>query len=292
MIKYVLILSVLLQGCATLSPSKKMAVKEFSMTTKDLPVYGEKFSQGISDVRLKRSVYFANTLITPEIHINELDRIHAQENIDVKNKKLFNASFRVLGSYANLLMIISSNNYVNDYDSNVKQLSDDIQYFTSLTNNFENSSKIIRISEKIGLLIGKYYISYNQNKELTNIINTSDTLITILSNNMIEYLESESLKTIIENENNMVKRNYLSYLQQKPTASTINDFEYIQLKRNLDNINILRSSLITGMVNLKDAHNVLVKQMNSKNSNMDNINQIKDLMKAFLEINIISKQIK
>jgi hypothetical protein len=32
--------------------------------------------------------------------------------------------------------------------------------------------------------------------------------------------------------------------------------------------------------------------MNSKNSNIDNINQIKDLMKTFTEINIISKQIK
>jgi hypothetical protein len=292
MIKYLLILSVLLQGCATLTPSKKMAVKEFSMATKDLPVYGDKFSQGISDVRLKRSVYFANTLLTPDIHITELDRIHTQENVDIRNKKLFNASFRVLGSYANLLMVISSNNYINDYDSNVKQLSDDIQYFTSLTNNFENSSKIIRISEKIGLLIGKYYISYNQNKELTNIINTSDTLITILSNNMIEYLESESLKTIIENENNMVKRNYLSYLQQKSNASIINDLEYIQLKRNLDNINLLRTSLIGGMSNLKDAHNILVKQINSKNSNMDNINQIKDLLKTFIEINQISRQIK
>jgi hypothetical protein len=46
------------------------------------------------------------------------------------------------------------------------------------------------------------------------------------------------------------------------------------------------------MGNLKDAHNILLKQMNSKNSNMDNINQIKDLMKTFTEINIISKQIK
>jgi hypothetical protein len=46
------------------------------------------------------------------------------------------------------------------------------------------------------------------------------------------------------------------------------------------------------MVNLKDAHNILVKQINSKNSNMDNINQIKDLVKTFTEINIISKQIK
>jgi hypothetical protein len=153
MIKYVLILSVLLQGCATLTPSKRMVIKDFSMTTKDLPIYGDKFSQGISDVRLKRSVYFANTLSTPDIHINELDNIHAQEKIDAENKKLFNASFSVLGSYANLLMIISSNNYVNDYDSNVKQLSDDIQYFTSLTNNFENSLKLLGYLKKLDYLL-------------------------------------------------------------------------------------------------------------------------------------------
>jgi hypothetical protein len=90
----------------------------------------------------------------------------------------------------------------------------------------------------------------------------------------------------------MVKRNYLSYLQQKPNATTINDLEYIQLKRNLDNINLLRRSLIWGITNLKEAHTILAKQMNSKNSNIDNINQIKDLMKTFTEINIISKQIK
>jgi hypothetical protein len=292
MIKYVLILSVLLQGCATLNSSKLSAIEQFGMATKDLPTYGEKFSQGISDARLKRSIYFANTLSTPTYHINELDSIYAQEKIDAKNTKLFNASFKVLGSYSKILKIIASTGYVNDYDSNVKELGYDIQYFMSLKNNFENSSKFIRISEKFGLLIGKYYIGYNQNKELTNIITTSDSLITIVADNMIEYLESESLKSIIINENNMLKRNYLTYIQQKTNTTISNDLEYIQLKKNLDNINILRGSLIRGITNLKEAHTILAKQMNSKNSNIDNINQIKDLMKTFIEINIISKQIK
>lgn len=290
MIKYILILLVLLQSCATLTPSKRMAVKQFSMTTKDLPIYGEKLSQGISNVRLKRSIYFANTLTTPDYHIDELDNIYNQEKIDIKNKKLFNASFNVLGSYANLLMALSSYDYVNEYDSNIKQLNDDIQHFMSLTNNFENSSKIIRITEKIGLLIGKYYISYNQNKELINIINASDTLITILSDNMIEYLESESLKTIISNENNMLRRNYLSYIQQKNTTIT-SDFEYIQLKKNLDGVDALRTSLIRGITNLKAAHKLMSDEINRKNSTINNINQIKDLLKTFIEINNISKEI-
>jgi hypothetical protein len=109
---------------------------------------------------------------------------------------------------------------------------------------------------------------------------------------MIEYLESESLKSIIINENNMLKRNYLTYIQQKTNTTISNDLEYIQLKKNLDNINILRGSLIRGIINLKEAHKIMVKEMNNKNSNIDNINQIKDLLKTFIEINNISSQIK
>lgn len=90
----------------------------------------------------------------------------------------------------------------------------------------------------------------------------------------------------------MLKRNYLSYIQQKTNTTISNDLEYIQLKKNLDNINILRGSLIRGIINLKEAHKIMVKEMNNKNSNMDNINQIKDLLKTFIEINNISSQIK
>ena len=90
----------------------------------------------------------------------------------------------------------------------------------------------------------------------------------------------------------MLSRNYLSYIQQNKQTSVYSDLDYILLKNNLDKIKALKEKLIISVTNLKLAHNIMAVEVNKKNTTLDNINQLKELLITMSEINQIAKQIK
>lgn len=290
-----ILLTIIIQSCNTLSHTKKTYVHQFAVSTKDLPKYSLKFNQTLSNVRKSRGVYFANTLSTPSLHLTELDSIYAQQKLDERKTILFQNSFEILNTYSKILLALSSDVYVDDLYNNIKELEYDLESLINLNNkltSFNTPTGFVNIGAKIGVISGKIYINQKQSKEIKILLNSSDTLITNVSNNIISYLDSKNLKAIIDNEDKMLSINYLSYIQQSNRTNISNDLEYIQLKSNIDNIKQLRKTLIICMTNLKESHKVMVEEINKKNSTMDSINEIKELAKSILEINQIVKELK
>ena len=290
-----ILLTIIIQSCNTLSHTKKTYVHQFATSTKDLPKYSLKFNQTLSNVRKSRGVYFANTLSTPSLHLTELDSIYAQQKLDERKTILFQNSFEILNTYSKILLTLSSDVYVDDLYNNIKELEYDLESLINLNNkltSFNTPTGFVNIGAKIGVISGRIYINQKQSKEIKILLNSSDTLITNVSNNIISYLDSKNLKAIIDNEDKMLSINYLSYIQQSNRTNISNDLEYIQLKSNIDNIKQLRKTLIICMTNLKESHKVMVEEINKKNSTMDSINEIKELAKSILEINQIVKELK
>lgn len=289
-----MLLSVLLQSCNTLTHSEKTHVRQFAASTKNIPQYAFKFHQSLSNVRKSRGVYFANTLSTPSLHLNELDSIYAQHKLDERKTILFLNSFEILSTYSKILLTLSSDVYVDDLYNNVKELEYNLESLIKLNNtltSFDTPTGFINIGAKIGVISGRIYLNQKQSKEIKILLNSSDTLITNVSNNIISYLDSKNLNDIINNEDKMLSINYLSYIQQTNRTNITNDLEYIQLKSNVDNIKQLRKKLIICMVNLKDSHEIIVKELNKKNSIVDNLNQLKELARTVIEINQIVKEL-
>ena len=289
-----MLLSVLLQSCNTLTHSEKTHVRQFAASTKNIPQYALKFHQSLSNVRKSRGVYFANTLSTPSLHLNELDSIYAQHKLDERKTILFLNSFEILSTYSKILLTLSSDVYVDDLYNNVKELEYNLESLIRLNNtltSFDTPTGFINIGAKIGIISGRIYLNQKQSKEIKILLNSSDTLITNVSNNIISYLDSKNLNDIINNEDKMLSINYLSYIQQTNRTNITNDLEYIQLKSNVDNIKQLRKKLIICMVNLKDSHKIIVEELNKKNSIIDNLNQIKELARTVIEINQIVKEL-
>ncbi|MCF8339768.1 MAG: hypothetical protein K9I82_02250 [Chitinophagaceae bacterium] len=289
-----MLLSVLLQSCNTLTHSEKTHVRQFAASTKNIPQYAFKFHQSLSNVRKSRGVYFANTLSTPSLHLNELDSIYAQHKLDERKTILFLNSFEILSTYSKILLTLSSDVYVDDLYNNVKELEYNLESLIKLNNtltSFDTPTGFINIGAKIGVISGRIYLNQKQSKEIKILLNSSDTLITNVSNNIISYLDSKNLNDIINNEDKMLSINYLSYIQQTNRTNITNDLEYIQLKSNVDNIKQLRKKLIICMVNLKDSHEIIVKELNKKNSIVDNLNQLKELARTVIEINQIIKEL-
>lgn len=290
-----ILLTIVIQSCNTLSHTKKTYVHQFATSTKDLPKYSLKFNQTLSNVRKSRGIYFANTLSTPSLHLTELDSIYAQQKLDERKTILFQNSFEILNTYSKILLTLSSDVYVDDLYNNIKELEYDFESLITLNNkltSFNTPTGFINIGAKIGVISGRIYINQKQSKEIKILLNSSDTLITNVSNNIISYLDSKNLKAIIDNEDKMLSINYLSYIQQSNRTNISNDLEYIQLKSNIDNIKQLRKTLIICMTNLKESHKVMVEEINKKNSTIDSINEIKELAKSIIEINQIVKELK
>ena len=290
-----ILLTIVIQSCNTLSHTKKTYVHQFATSTKDLPKYSLKFNQTLSNVRKSRGVYFANTLSTPSLHLIELDSIYAQQKLDERKTILFQNSFEILNTYSKILLALSSDVYVDDLYNNLKELEYDLESLINLNNkltSFNTPTGFVNIGAKIGVVSGRIYINQKQSKEIKILLNSSDTLITNVSNNIISYLDSKNLNAIIDNEDKMLSINYLSYIQQSNRTNISNDLEYIQLKSNIDNIKQLRKTLIICMTNLKESHKVMVEEINKKNSTIDSINELKDLTKSIIEINQIVKELK
>lgn len=290
-----ILLIIITQSCNTLSPTKKVYVHQFATSTKDLPKYSLKFNQTLSNVRKSRGVYFANTLSTPSLHLRELDSIYVQQKLDERKTILFQNSFEILNTYSKILFTLSSDVYIDDLYNNIKELEYNLESFINLNNkltSFDTPTGFINIGAKVGVISSRVYIKQKQSKEIKILLNSSDTLITNVSNNIISYLNSKNLSTIIDNEDKMLSINYLSYIQQTNRTNISNDLEYIQLKSNIDNIKQLRKTLIICMTNLKESHKVMVEEINKKNSTIDSINEIKELAKSILEINQIVKELK
>jgi len=288
------LLTIIIQGCDTLSHTKITYVHQFAASTKDLPQYALKFNQSLSNVRKSRGVYFANTLSTPSLHIAELDSIYAQQKLDERKSILFKNSFEILNTYSKILLALSSDVYVDNLYNNIKELEYNLESLINLNNkltSFDTPTGFINIGSKIGIISTRIYINQKQSKEIKILLNSSDTLITNVSNNIISYLDSKNLNAIIDNEDKMLSINYLSYIQQSNKTTTNNDLDYIQLKSNIDNIKQLRKNLIICMINLRDSHKIMVEEINKKNSTIDNINEIKDLAKSIIEINQIVKEL-
>ena len=285
----------LFQGCATLSSSKREYIQQFGLSTRNLPDYSLKLTDGLSNIRSKRGVYFANTLSTPNLHLNELDNIYNQQKIDEVNSTLFQNSFAMLSLYSTMLLKLSSNSYNEDLYDNIKELEYGLENLITINNQLTSSNiptGFINIAAKISFLSGKYYIGHNQNEEIKRLVTSSDSLITDISNNIVFHLKSDNLNSIIENEHMMLSRNYLSYIQQNKQTSVYSDLDYILLKNNLDKIKALKEKLIISVTNLKLAHNIMAVEVNKKNTTLDNINQLKELLITMSEINQIAKQIK
>jgi len=289
-----LLLSIIIQGCNTLSHTKKTYVHQFATSSKDLPQYALKFNQTLSNVRKSRGVYFANTLSTPSLHLTELDNIYTQQKLDERKTILFKNSFEILNTYSKILLALSSDAYVDNLYNNIKELEYNLESLITLNNkltSFDTPTGFINIGAKIGVVSGRIYINQKQSKEIKILLNSSDTLITNVSNNIISYLDSKNLNAIIDNEEKMLSINYLSYIQQSNRTSISNDLDYIQLKTDIDNIKKLRKTLIICMINLKESHKIMVEEINKKNSTIDTINEIKDLAKSIAEINQIIKEL-
>ncbi|MFA6923803.1 MAG: hypothetical protein WC223_06055 [Bacteroidales bacterium] len=305
---YILSISILLGGCASLTKTQIESVNQFAQTSKNFSVYPSKIITELADIRLKRGVYYANFYCAePKAYVNELDSAYNEKNRDYKLSAKSDITFKIIDKYAQSLLLLSSDKYTTDLEKQSKNFGTDIDSLINVYNKIGGVNKIPSgiggLASQLIILGGDAYIKTKQAKEIKKFVPKADTLISIMTANLKEFLNgkvyikelnnSYSIEDLIKNENDGIKEGYKAYiascarLKAIPTIESEN--EYLQLKNSLDGTDILLKQTIKATDDLRTAHKKLLNVIEKKKTLTENI---KELQAYYEEVKNIKSTIE
>lgn len=282
----ILTASFALVGCASLTKTQVEAVNQFAQTSKDFSLFPGKIMTELAEIRTKRGTYYANSLGVPELHIGVLDSVYFNKNHAFKVSSKVDITFKIIDKYAQSLILLSSDKYEKDLEKQAKNFGVGIDSLVKIYNNMDNSKNLpTGIGSSVSKLIimgGKQYIRCKQAKEIQKFVPQADTLISVMTTNLLEFLQSKNINTLIMIEENGIKQNYLSFLRQTPKATIENENAYLELKNSIDGVKKLQEQTIKATKDLRAAHKKLLLEIKKR----------KDLKELVKEIQVLYEQIK
>src|SRR6478752_5313781 len=115
--KLAFLLTLVLGGCASLTSTQIKAVNQFSRTSKNFSAYPSRVISGLAEIRVKGGIYYANSLDSPLLHLDELSDLYNARKSDYKISARVDITFKVIDKYAQSLLLLSSDKYAVDLES-------------------------------------------------------------------------------------------------------------------------------------------------------------------------------
>ncbi|MEO5893742.1 MAG: hypothetical protein ABIQ31_26035 [Ferruginibacter sp.] len=288
-------LSLVLVSCASLTGTQIHAVNQFARTSKNFSAYPSLVFTELAEIRVKRGIYFANSLDDPKLHIEDLDGVYNARNSDYAISAKVDITFKVIDKYAQSLLLLSSDKHAADMEIQAKSFGGDLDSLTSLYNSIDGKKQLpTGIGGAIGRLVvfgGKQYIKSKQATEIKKFVPQADTLISVMTSNLLEFLESTTIEDLIKNEEKGITSNYLSFLRQRH-ATVENERDYIDLRNSLDAIKQLRDETIIATRHLRKAHKKLLLEIQAKKKLRETIAELQELYDNVKDINVTISTIK
>ena len=259
---YLLFIVSFLIGCASLSTSQIESINQFGYTTSEFSAYPGKIMTELADIRVKRGLYYASTLTDPRMHIAELDSIFSQKEFDYRVSQKADIAFRVIDKYAQALILLSA-----DETENLQLLSGNmgvgIDSLITLYNSVDYTDRLpTGIGNALNQLIvtgGSRYIKNRQAKEIKKFVTEADTLVAVMTNNLLEYLQSSTIQELIDHEQRMISHDYLTFLQQTNDNTFESQKDYLELKNSISKTKTLKEQTIKATRDLREAHRKLLQ---------------------------------
>ncbi len=295
-------------SCATLTKTQLTTVNQFAKTSENFSAYPSKILEELADLRMRRGVFYANSLDDPKLHLGELDNIYDFKKEDLKISAKADITFKIIDKYAQSLVLLSSNKYSADVSTQAQAFGENIDSLITMYNQTGDTRKVpagigAGVSEWI-TAGGRIYIRTKQAREVKKFVLLADTMISVMCTNLTEYLNDTNLKDLIENESKNINSNYLSYLRQKSTVTNVrgprdtlrlvsdtrssmeNDKEYILMRTSIDAIRDLRDETVEATEKLRKAHGKLAAIISTKKTLRSTIVEVQDLYSEVKKIKI------
>lgn len=305
---YILCISLMLAGCASLTKTQIVAVNQFAQTSKDFSAYPSKIMTELADVRLKRGIFYANLFNDkPSKYISVLDSAFNEKKQDYQLSEKVDVTFKIIDKYAQSLLLLSSDQYTTDLKEQTETFGVDLDSLITLYNSMDNEKKI---PSGIGGLVsqiiywgGDIYIKNKQGKNLKSFIPKADTLIGMMITNLKEFLvgkvyipainDSLNIQDLIKNEETGIRESYKFYVSSCSRLNTLptleSENEYLNTLKVLDGVNTLLEQTVSATDGLRKAHHALLKAIEKKKTLTESI---KELQSYYDEIRKIKTTIE
>ncbi len=278
----------MLCSCASLTKNQVRSVNQFAQTTKDFSAFPSKIMTELAEIRAIRSVYFANSLTDPVLHKNVLDSVYFNKNHAYKVSDKVDISFKIIDKYAQSLAILSSDRYENELTAQSGSFGIGIDSLVQIYNDIDKTKKLpTGIGGAVSQLVimgGQQYLRTKQAKEIKKFIEQADTLIAVMTSNLLIFLKSENINELINAEERGIGENYLSYIRHSPTLLIENDYAYLELKKSIDGVKRLREQTISATIDLRTAHKKLLTTIQKKKNFNESLKELQILFEQIKEL--------
>jgi len=280
-------LGVMLMSCASLTKSQIGAVNQFSQTSSNFSAYPGKIMTELAEIRLSRSVYAGSTFSDARLNLENLDGIHEQYTHDVEVSQKLDVTFKIIDKYAQSLLLLSSDKFETDIEEQAKNFGVGLDSLITLNNSIQGARAIpAGIGEAAGKLIalgGKQYVRSRQSKEIKKYVAAADTLIAIMTMNLLEHLGSKHLEELIANEEKGLKADFKTFLGHSKSTPE-HGLAYVRLQLRLKNVRALQKQTMQATKDLRLAHKKLKQEIEKKKKIKEAVKEIQTLYEEVKEI--------
>jgi hypothetical protein len=275
----ILILPILLPGCAVLTDSQVKNINAFAVTAKAYSDYPGAIPEKLTELHVDNELLTASQFRDSGT-INQ--RLRAAQQFQKAAGGIsakFDLSLQLIQQYSGLLTNISGNDFTEDLHKNAKELGENLSgLITSF--NAKMSTKIpgsvsTVISEAI-LSAGRLLTKRKQTLLLKKFLEAGDTLIQVTLKNLTEVLDSDefrdaggrphpSLKAMIEQEKEDFISNYNIIVFSKPGLINYSSVSlYYRTLTDYESLELLRQKIVASAGTFANAHALLIQNSREK----------------------------
>jgi hypothetical protein len=276
---FILTVSMTVCGCASLTKTQIESVNQFAHHSQNFSAFPGRIMTELAEIRTIRGVWYANSLSVSRFHIDVLDSVYFNKTHAYNVSEKSDITFQVIDKYAQSLALLSCDRYEKEF---VKQtegfgvgLDTLIKRYNRIDNTFALPEGIGAVAGELIIMGGRQYIRSRQAREIKKFVPQADTLVAVMTTNLLQFLKSENIDELIRAEEFGLNQNYLSYIRQSQGSSTQADFQYLDLKTRLDAVKQLRSKTITATKSMRKAHRELLESIQKKKKLIESLQGIK-----------------
>ncbi len=253
----------LFSGCAALSDTHRNVVGAFAARVDSLAMSPSALTAELARLRMARGAIYSATLSDPQLRIDELDALLSDASAQAVPAKAADLSAQLLRSYAGALGYLVHTNRYQPFGVVSRSLGRKIDGFVADYNALEWGDPLpVGYGLLAGRLVGAArmrWLRFRQAKALRELVLQADTLVALITDNMIGSLNSKSFTDMLSYEEEALRTAYLTRLRfarmhALSPLTPADDLDYLALQRALEDAKALRRRTVSALRSFRNAH--------------------------------------
>ncbi len=263
----VLLSGLMLSSCAALSETHRKAVGAFVGRADTLALSPSVVVSELAQIRRHRGVIYSSTLSSHELRMEELELLINDQTESETLGRAADLSARLLRTYAGALNYLAHTNRYEPFGVVSRSIGRKMDGFAADYNALEWGRPL---PAGYGVLAGKLigaarmrWLRFRQARALRAVVEHGDTLVSLMTANLITSLNSKEFTEMIDYEESALRTAYLTRLRfntlhNGPLLTPADDLDYLSLRDSLERVKALRRRTVSALRSLRNAHGKLV----------------------------------